>query len=150
MARSFTSMSELLAEIKKKISEAVEMTRDDIYQTIMKNITDWYGAYSPTMYERTNKFADSLIKLDVSFSGNNISANVKIDDGFLGSAYSSGNRPTGLNVAQTAAEGGHGATGSGFMNVPGNVKFWTDALDKLGNEEGIKGLLIQNLKKCGL
>ncbi len=150
MAKTCKSISELHNAILKKAQKAVEATRNEIYNTISDYIMAWYGDYSPTMYERTHKFAESLVKLDAVINGSSISAEVKIDEGYLAGTYSTGNNPTGRNVAETAATGYHGARGVGFHAVAGNVRFWQEAIDSMGGIDGIKAKLIGNMKKYGL
>lgn len=148
MAKKLTSVSALYDEIRERIAQAVQMTRDEIYSTIDDYIMAWYSDYSPSMYERTYKFADSLIKLDVSINGNNISTEVKIDEGYLGSVYQTGIHPTGMDVAESADSAYHGIVG--YNGVQGNIRFWHDAIENMGGEAGIKAMLVSNLKKCGL
>lgn len=148
MAKTVSSMSQLINEIKSRCQKAVQMTRDEIYETIDTYLYAFYGDYSPVLYARTYRFADSLIKLDVSVSGTSVSAEVKIDEGYLGSTYSSGDSPTGMQVAEAANSGLHGAVG--LNCVPGSISFWNDALNNLGGEAGIEAKLIANLKACGL
>lgn len=150
MGKTVSSISELVNEIKSRCQKAVQMTRDEIYETIDTYIYAFYGDYSPVMYERTYSFADSLIKLDVSVLGTSVTTEVKIDEGYLGSTYSTGNNPSGMQVAEAANAGMHGALGDGFYAVPGSVSFWDDALSALGGQAGIEARLIANLKACGL
>lgn len=149
MAKTISNMSQLENEIKTRCQKAIQMTRDEIYEVIDKWIDEFYADYSPKQYIRTNRFANSLIKLDVSMSGTSIDTEVKIDEGYLNTIYNTGKNPTGMQVAEAANSGLHGAV-SPYHYVKGNVSFWDNALDELGGEAGIEAKLIANLKACGL
>ncbi len=150
MAKKINSLSALSDEFKTRMAKAVQMTRDDIYDAFHTYIFTWYSDYQPKSYKRSYKFLNSLVKLDVNIIGNKVFTSVKIDEDFLGSQYSTGNHPTGMNVAEAADLGLHGAVGGHFLTRPGysGVRFWADAFDALGREEGIRRMLLQNLKKC--
>lgn len=138
-----TSMAQLEKLINLKVKKAVQMTRDNIYEMINFHLIKYYGDYSPELYERTYRMADSLIKLDVDVSGTSISAEVKIDEGYLNSGYPTGTW-TGRDVVASAQNGLHGG------RVHGDTAFWVNAIDELGGKSGIKALLISNLRACGL
>ena len=143
-----TNMAQLEALIMSKVNVAVAKTRDNIYETLQLCIANYYNEYIPKPppigYDRTYAFKNSPIKLDVKVSGTSVSTEVKIDEGYLGSTYSKGQHPTGLEVAQMAEAGTHGGIGGGFSS------FWTDTINLLGGEAGIRNLLIYYLKEQGL
>lgn len=144
-------LNKIYEDIRKRAAKAVQMTRDEIYHTIQVYLLAWYGDYDPTMYKRTYKFANSLVKLDVDVIGNSIHTEVKIDEDYLNFHYPSGSSPTGLQVATSADKGYHGADGLREMSGETELSFWTQAIDEgLGGEAGIETLLQKNLKACGL
>lgn len=138
-----TNMAQLEALIMSKVSIAVAKTRDDVHEVIQAYIDNYYAEYNPKVYARLYNFADSLVKLDVKVSGTSVSAEVKIDEGYLNYTYPRGEQLTGLEVVEYAEAGTHGGWGTG-------ARFWTEALNLMGGEEGIKGWLIAHLKEQGL
>lgn len=139
------STSQLEKLINTRIQKAVKMTRDYIYEMVHFHLMEYYRDYSPKSYMRTYQLLDSLVKMNVKVSGNMITAEVKIDEDYLNSEYEIGDW-TGLQVVKSAEAGLHG----GYAVGNGNATFWTNALEELGGESGIKALLIKNLKACGL
>lgn len=130
------------------VSQALVMTRNEIFEVISSHINDYYsepvfrGLSEPKEYERTYQFMDSLIKTDVKLYNNELYCTVEIDRNYLDYTYSGG--ATGYNVYEWANACLHGGT------VHGAIRFWNNALDELGNESGIKTMLLNNLKRCGL
>lgn len=139
------SMAQLEKAINARIQKAVKMTRDYIYKMVDFHLSKYYFDYDPQQYMRTHELSDSLIKMDVKVYGNMITTEVKIDEDYLNSEYEIGDW-TGRQVVESAEAGLHGGCDVGN----GNAAFWTNALEELGGESGIKVLLIKNLKACGL
>lgn len=142
MSKTFNSYSDLQKHIEKAIEYGVRDTRDYVYEVINSNIMKYYNEYSPKKYERTYRFFNSLIKLNVTKVANSYVSEVKIDEKYLRSVYpNSSNNVTGEQVANWANTYTHGGT------VPGHIAFWNDSLNELGGESGINKLLEINIKK---
>lgn len=150
MAQMIKSISELKRVLQNRASQALKMTRDEMFKVFQKHINEYYtekvfmGGTSaiPAMYDRTYKLLNSLIKTDVAQSGYEISCSVEIDQDYLNFTYKEG--ATGLEVATYANTQSHGGT------VSGDIEIWNDAIEELGGQDGIIKLMENNLKKCGV
>lgn len=151
-----TSQGQLERELTKIIQNAMDKTKNDIFDTVKRHLDIYYGDYAPFLYQRTYAMMNSVIQLGVLGNARSgLFIEVKIDEGYLGSAYGyheEYNPPwsvqnwTGLD-AVTSAEGGmHGGKSLGG----GNTAFWTNALNELGGESGIKNKLVGYLRASGL
>lgn len=146
------SIDQIITLINVKIRRAEKMTQDEIYNVVQKYIQYYYDEFDPEVYIRTDKFLNSLIKTDIVQVNGRFRCNVRINNDYLTYKYPgkpnwSGNiDATGEDVVQWANIGSHG----GLSPKDGNVHFWDDALEELGGVEGIKKMMIENLKKVGL
>lgn len=150
MAQMIKSMSELKRVLQNRVSQALKMTRDEMFKVFQKHINEYYtekvfmGGTSaiPAMYNRTYKLLNSLIKTDVVQSGYEISCSIEIDQDYLNYTYKEG--ATGFDIATYANTQSHGGT------VSGDIEIWNDAIEELGGHDGIMKLMKNNLKKCGV
>ena len=144
------SMSELKRVLQNRASQALKITRDEMFKVFQKHINEYYSekvfdggtSAMPEIYDRTYKLLNSLIKTDVVQSGNEISCKILLNEDYLNYTYKNG--ATGLEVATYANAKTHGGT------VSGDVEIWNDVIDELGGKAGIMRLLKSNLKKCGV
>ena len=74
------------------------------------------------MYERTYKLLHSLVKSDIRQVGNGLIAEVYFDLDYL---YVTGAEPSGEQVMDAAAYGGHGAKGLRVVNGGGEDAWFT-------------------------
>lgn len=130
------------------------MTQDEIWNTVKIHIEEYYSEYSPTQYERTRKFAESLIKTKVISSQGNLSCRVEIDPNYLKYSYIGNpfepriqnfNPATGYDVAMWANSQNHGGIYDDDFG-----RFWNDAMQDLGLKQGILAIMKDNLKQCGV
>lgn len=144
------SNNDILKFFKSRVSAALKMTRDDIFNVIQKHIVDYYKepvfrngtSALPLLYDRTYKLLNSLIKTDVVINGNTLSCTVEVDPNYLNYQYMGGT--SGLDVWLSANEQFHG------WSIEGDIRIWDDALAEIGLEPGIKYLMKENLKRCGI
>ena len=150
MTQKIKSMSELKKILQNRATQALKLTRDEMFKVFQKHIDEYYsekvfrGGTSaiPAMYNRTYKLLNSLIKTDVVQTGYEIACKVQLDEDYLNYTYEKG--ATGLDVATYANTKTHGGT------VSGDIEIWNDAIEELGGKSGIMKLLKSNLKKCGV
>ena len=80
---STSSMATLVPDIQKVVRKyvltALERTADDIYVMISNKTEDWYNAYQPVKYERTEQFYDSLTISDMKISMDNFEISIFFD-----------------------------------------------------------------------
>lgn len=144
MATVIKSMSDLTKIIESRIQQALEMTQQEIWETIQNHIDAYYNEYDPKKYVRSYKFqTESLIKTKIVKSSEGISCSVEIDRDYLTYRYQGG--ATGLEVVTYANQHSHGGIYDDDFG-----QFWDDAMVELGLEPGIKYLMKKNLKKCGM
>ena len=136
--------------LEAKVQKALKATQQEIYEVIQRHSQRYYDEYTPTVYERTQQFLNSLIKTELVRAGNCISCRVQIDDNYLqykypGSPNWRSNIPaTGQDVAQWANEHTHGSI------IHRGSAFWEDAMRDLGGEQGIYAIMEKNLKNAGI
>ena len=138
----FNSLSALQREIEARAINAVDITKQQIELRVKMALQHYYGEYAPKYYESTFAFLSSVMSIGAHVEGNSVVAEVKLDEGYLGMQYPTG-KWTGFNVADSAENGLHGGYAPG-------TPFWTNAINSLGGEAGIKQLLVNNLIMCGL
>lgn len=137
----------VLKTIQKEIAEYIQESIDEYYkEKVFKGKT----SNQPSVYDRTYKLLNSLVKTDVIKSGNLISCQVKIDESYLSYKYPNhfilgGVPATGQDVLKWNNQyGSHGGT------VDGDWQIWNQAMQTLGGENGIMSIFILKLKKHGI
>lgn len=138
----FHSMDELKQYILSRSGSALRQTVEQVYQIIDKFVKEFYAEYSPEMYERTYQLYRSLVKTDIQPISNGWRAEVYFDYSSL--VYTSGAKPSGLQVMETAAHGGHGAEGLHIEH--GGTAIWDEPMAILQTQaiEILKRMLISN------
>ena len=102
----------------------------------------------PDVYNRTYNLMESLSASHIIENGDTYSFTVGWDREYLTFRYPKGfgksqyNGITGLQVLQAFDSSTHGYT------VSGSHDFWSEAINDLGGQEGIKIRFKNNLKKC--
>lgn len=145
MATAIKSMNDLSKLFETRIQKALEMTQDEIWETIQSHIDAYYDEYNPKRYIRTFKFqTESLIKTKIIKDDNKFSCTVEIDPDYLHYTYPGG-YATGLGVAKLANQHSHGGVYDDDFGC-----FWDDAMEELGLSSGILYIMKKNLHKCGI
>lgn len=143
----------------------LEATRNKIYEAIRLSINEYYSEYSPSAYERSYRFLNSLVKTDIIRHGNELYCEVKIDEDYLSYVYLYPNKfkpsypqdeygrdATGYDIVSWANrqfpndefEGGnHGYT----VDEGRSDGFWDGTLEELGD---IISLMKHNMQKQGI
>ena len=143
MATIIKSMSDLKKILETRIQKALELTQDEILETIQEHIDAYYSEYDPQKYIRSFKFqTESLIKTNIVKEGNKLSCTVEIDPDYLHYTYPGGYM-TGLGVVNLANQRSHGGVYDDDFG-----KFWDEAMQELGLKPGLLYIMKKNLKKC--
>ncbi len=154
MATVIKSITALKKIIELRIKKALEMTQDDIWDAVRFHIEVYYEEYTPKQYERTRRFAESLIRTEVIRDKNGLSCTVEIDPDYLRYTYNGEpsqphiphyNPATGYDVATWANHQSHGGIYDDDFG-----RFWNDAMQDLGLKPGILAIMKDNLRKCGV
>ncbi len=137
---TFHSVEELKQYILSRSQNALQKATEQVYQIINRFVKEFYAEYSPSMYDRTYQLYQSLVKTDVEVSGNGCTAYVYFD--FSSLVYMTGSRPSGSQVMNAAAYGGHGA--EGLHVIAGGTGIWSEPMQILSTEaiEILKRMLI--------
>ncbi len=161
MAQIIKSMSGLSKILESRIQQALELTRNEIFEVISKKVFDYYNEpvfsdpdpSTPDYYQRgqaERSLMDSLTASHVIKNGSNYEFTVGWDREYLTFRYPTGfgnskyNGITGLQVLKAFDRGSHGYT------VLGSHNYFQEAIEELGGKEGIKNKFKTNLKKCGV
>ena len=113
----FKNEAQLKSFLLAKCKSALIKTQEQVYQIIGRFLKAYYNDYSPEMYERTYQLYLSLVKSDIVPTSNGFEAQVYFDLDSLN--YVTGNRPSGEQVMEAAAQGLHGAMGENLKYVQG-------------------------------
>ena len=141
---TFGSVEELEQYIISKIPTAVEISMKDVNQIMQYGLENFYGSYSPEMYSRTGALKSSLKPPEVMATGRGAIGRDKYDSS--GMSYSTGAKPSGDAVLNTAMAGGHGVFGLKVAAVTTPV--WSFVEGMVGSQ--IDGIVKHGLTAAGL
>lgn len=158
MAIVIKSIHELKKHIDSRNMYALKATQKEVAECIQESIDEYYKekvfkngtSNQPSVYQRTYKLLNSLVKTEIIKSGSTLSCQVKIDESYLNYTYPNhfiigGVPATGRDVLiWNNQDGSHGGT------VDGDWKIWDEAMRTLGGENGIMAIFISKLKKHGI
>ena len=105
----FKNEKQLKSFLLSKCKNALIKTQEKVYKIIDIYVQRFYADYDPVMYDRTYQLLHSLVKSDIRSTGNGYEAYVYFD--FNSLSYATGSQPSGKQVMDAAAYGGHGAQG---------------------------------------
>ena len=137
----FKNEAQLKSFLLGKCKSALIKAQEQVYKIIDIYVQRFYADYDPIMYERTYQLLHSLVKSDIRSTGNGYEAYVYFDFNSLN--YLTGSNPSGKQVIDAAAYGGHGA--DGFKVVYGSGEdIWFTPKEILDAEavEVLKNMLI--------
>lgn len=140
----FKNEAQLKKFLLEKCKSALKNAQNEIYLVIQQFVKEFYADYSPTMYERTYQLYNSLVKSDVEWSGSHgYKVYVYFDYNALN--YITGAQPSGEQVMNAAAYGGHGAEGLKVVSGNSGVGIWDDPMRIISAEaiEILKKKLIE-------
>lgn len=126
----FKNEAQLKSFLLSKCQNALIKAQEQVYQIIDRFVKEFYAEFSPEMYERTYQLYRSLVKSDVVPTGNGYKAEVYFDVSSL--VYTSGSSPSGEQVMNAAAYGGHGA--EGLHIIAGGTGIWDEPKQILNAE----------------
>jgi hypothetical protein len=149
---TFKNEAQLKKFLLEKCAKAVDSAKEKIYEEFAGNLNQFYTEFRPEEYIRTGALFDSLVVTGIKRVGNNVSAKVYFDTpryehGWVplqsgGFGYSYWDDEYILDVVMTGSSP-HGG-------YKGGTAIWTESMGNLGGRQGIKILLIQELKRQGL
>lgn len=147
--------NELKVKIDKCIVVALEQTRRTVGNTLVNKVSDYYDEYEPSEYERTWKLLDSIASesrysLDngkVTETKGGYEFKVGWDIYYLNFYYKAATGQMVLEWFDNKTHGGwrYDNEGNEFEH-----RFFTEAIEELGGEDGVKNLFKQNLRATGL
>lgn len=147
--------SELKVKIDKCIVAALEQTRRAVGGVLLEKTMDYYDEYDPIEYNRTFTLLDglaseskySLDKGKVIKTKDGYEFKVGWDDTYLNFYYKNATGRMVLEWLDNKTHGGWEYDNNGDLF---EHRFFTEAIEELGGEEGVKNLFKQNCKKVGL
>lgn len=138
---TFKNEAQLKNFLLQKCKSAIIKAQERVYKILDLYMQRFYDDYDPVMYERTYQLMHSLVKSDIAFTGNGYTAEIYFDMSKLN--YLTGRQPSGEQVVDAAAYGGHGATGLKIV-YGGGEDIWFTPLEIINAEavETLKNMLI--------
>ena len=127
----FTDVNEIIPVIDRGLSQATEIVRDRVHNTIHEYILRFYFEFDPSMYARSYQLFNALIKTNVTKTANGYEAQVQFDwsqmdhtFNYLG--FGGGGNWSEEMIGKTAATGKkpHGG-------YAGGTKIWTNPIAKI-------------------
>ena len=128
---AFKNKKELESFLLAKCKNALVKSQEQVYQIIDRFVKEFYDEYSPEMYERTYQLYRSLVKSEIVPTANGYEAQVYFD--FESLKYITGSKPSGKQVMDAAAWGGHGAEGLYVVDA-GGFGIWNQPKKILSSE----------------
>ena len=149
---TFKNESQLKKFLMGKCTNAVANVERKVHEEFAGNLNQFYTEFRPEEYIRTGALFDSLEVTGVKRAGNRVTTEiyfniptyrhgwVPLQSGTFGYSYWTDDYI--LDVAMTGKfpHGGY----------EGGTAIWSSSMQSLGGKQGIKNLLIQELKKQGL
>ena len=153
---TFKNEAQLKKILAEKCAKAVEATKEKIHQEIAGNLNQFYIEFKPEEYIRTGALFDSLEVTGVRRVGNQYVSKAEAEVYFNTPHYQHGFVPLQsgdfgysywddqkvLDVAMT--------DGLPHGRYEGGTAIWSESMKNLGNIQGIKNLLKQEIKRQGL
>lgn len=126
---TFDSTDALKNYILPKCAIAIRYAQMEIFNIIDKFLMNYYGEFSPEVYQRTQQLLHSLVKSDIKSTGSGYEAEVYFDVGLLDYSMKTINGITVPNkgwseekTLSAAAHGSHGGWVSG-------TAIWDDPME---------------------
>lgn len=136
----FENEAQLKSFLLKKCRLALMRAQDEVYKIIKNFLRQYYTSYDPVLYDRTYQLLQSLVQSRVVSKGDGYEAEIYFNIGALN--YTTGAHPSGEQVMEAAASGGHGA--AGLRVVSGDIGIWDDPVRVLDAKaiDILKGMLM--------
>lgn len=119
---TFKNEKELKKFLLSKCKNALIKSQEKVYKILDLYMQRFYADYDPVMYQRTYQLLCSLVKSDIRSTSNGYEADVYFDLSYI---YETGRNPSGEQVMNAAAYGGHGAEGLRIMYGSGEDAWFT-------------------------
>lgn len=118
----FKNESQLKSFLLGKCRNAITNAQEKVYRIIDLYLQRYYADYDPVWYDRTYQLLHSLVKSDIRKEGSKVVATVYFDLDYI---YNTGRNPSGEQVMNAAAYGGHGAQGLKVVYGSGEDTWYT-------------------------
>lgn len=154
------NIKQLEAQLSAYMKSAMVIAQSKVHQCIDSFIKQYYAEYTPTEYERTYSFYNSLVKSDIKYSGNECYCSVYIDmdmmDYYRHNSYDVIEMINRGFHADTSMNGGTRISG-GYTSNPYNAKrdikgtrFWDEGLSEVYKTNLILETFANYMKSKGL
>lgn len=120
--------AELEKALMQKLKSAMQKGADRVLLDMHNELTDYYLTSTPEMYERTGAMGNTPDTTDVAVNGNTVSFKAYYDDS---GSYSTGKKPTMLDVLNLADKGITGSSVGALRPAVGPQGFVERADDKI-------------------
>lgn len=136
------TVAQIKADLTKKVGVAMEMVKQEVCRIFLEVVEQYYGEYSPTMYERTHQIkaaiqnmANAVVK--VRQIGASFEAYVDASQLY----YIFGNWDEDMVLVNVMSVGNHGG-------AKGGTPVWTESMRRI--DPKMKSLIREKLVAAGI
>lgn len=138
------NMTDLNKALKQIAEQTLLEAQEEVHRCIENFVKQYYSEYSPTVYQRTYQFMESITKTSIKTRGSTIICEVYIDTNL---DYKSA---TGHEVVEMINSGYHAMKKMGSArDIPG-TKVWDDCIEFIEKYNIFIDTFKQSLVKQGL
>lgn len=137
---TFKNEAQLKKFLVEKCVKAVANTERKVYEEFAGNLNQFYTEFYPEEYIRTGALFGSLESTGAISTGNGAMAEIYFNTPSYQTGTWSGETVLSVALESAVPHGGYA----------GGTAIWTESMGNFGGEDGVRNLLIQELKKQGL
>ena len=154
---NFKSYNELEEYINSKIQQAMELTKNEIFEIVSQKVSDYYSEPvfihdpkdKPDRYQRTGKFMESLSAQPVTKKANMYEFVVGWDDEYISYRYENQFDPERPGITGESNLHSFNNAYHGWI-VKGNHEYWNEAIEEITVRGNVDGIMKKYLKQLGV
>lgn len=138
------NVSDINKALKIIAEQALKEAEEEVHRCIENFVRQYYSEYSPTVYQRTYQFMDSIVKTSVKTKGSEIYCEVYIDTNL---DYKDA---TGQEVVEMINQGYHAMKKFGASRDIKGTKVWNESMEFIDKFQIFINTFKESLIKQGL
>lgn len=137
------TVAQIKADLTKKVGVAMEMVKQEVCDIIFDVCMQYYGEYSPVMYERTHQIRAAILKMaDAAVKVRQIGASFEVYVDASQLYYVFGNWDENMVLVNVMSVGNHGGASSGGTPI------WTESMRRI--DPKMKSIIREKLIVAGI